>query len=417
VGGGCRTERMTLELINSGLKSGAAVAARGDGVEAFGGKGEGRVSYRWVRDGKALAALEPWWDALLERCETVSPFMRWDWVWGWWKAHEGLFEPAICVAEEGGEVAAMAPFVIGREEKGSRKALKQLGLMAGLGEGQGERLNVMIPRERVEELAPGLLGRMEDLRGEWDAVRLNRIPAESAILHHLMSALRRITANSGVLNSTSCRYLRMEFGSWEEFESSRSRNWRRNQKRLRKDLEEQFGVSYHFGATAPNGEDLVEALFRLHGEQFAGQESHFISPRALGMHRELMPRWQATGKSEMCYLMAGGKVISVVQILREGEETYAFQVGRDRAFGESSVGSAAFGWAVEHAFKTGARSLDFLAGDFEYKRRWTAETRTVLDLEGYAPGSWRARVFLGLRWLRRQAAGAAKEAAVESPEE
>ncbi len=57
---------------------------------------------------------------------------------------------------------------------------------------------------------------------------------------------------------------------------------------------------------------------------------------------------------------------------------------------------------MECAFRSGARSLDFLAGDFEYKRRWTAETRTVLDLEGYAPWSWRARVFLLLRWLRRQ---------------
>jgi CelD/BcsL family acetyltransferase involved in cellulose biosynthesis len=56
---------------------------------------------------------------------------------------------------------------------------------------------------------------------------------------------------------------------------------------------------------------------------------------------------------------------------------------------------------MEHAYRTGAKSVDFLAGDFEYKRRWTEETRTVLDLEGYAPWSWRARVFLFLRRFRR----------------
>jgi CelD/BcsL family acetyltransferase involved in cellulose biosynthesis len=367
-----------------------------------GGVSEGEVTFRWVRDGVEFAALEPVWDTLLERCETVSPFMRWDWVWRWWVANADLFEPAICVAEEAGEVVAMAPFAIGKEEKGSRRGLKQLGLMAGLGEAQGERINVMIPAERVEELAPALLGRLADLTGQWDAVRWNRIPAESAILHHLMCALREITANSGVLNTTSCRFLRMEQETWEAFETSRSRNWRRNQKRLRKELEDAFGVTYHTGTIAPNGEDVVEALLRLHAKQFEGEESFFTSDRALVLHRELIPLWEAQGKSQMCYLMAGGKVISVVQVLHEGQVSYAFQVGRDLAYGETSVGSATFGWAVECAFRSGARSLDFLAGDFEYKRRWTAETRTVLDLEGYAPWSWRARVFLLLRWLRRK---------------
>jgi CelD/BcsL family acetyltransferase involved in cellulose biosynthesis len=371
------------------------------GVGEVEAAGSGAVAFRWVRDGVGLAALEPVWDRLLERCETVSPFMHWDWVWRWWVANADLFEPAVCVAEEAGEVVAIAPFAIGREEKGSRRGLKQLGLMAGLGEAQGERMNVMIPADRVEELAPVLLGRLSDLTGQWDAVRLNRIPAESSILHHLMCALREITANSGVLNSTSCRFLRMEQGTWEAFETSRSRNWRRNQKRLRKELEEQFGVTYHTGSRAPNGEDVVEALFRLHAQQFAGEASFFTTERALLLHRELIPLWEASGKSQMCFLMSGGRVISVVQVLHEGAESYAFQVGRDMAFGETSVGSATFGWAVECAFRAGARSMDFLAGDFEYKRRWTAETRTVLDLEGYAPWSWRARAFLALRWLRR----------------
>ena len=372
------------------------------------------TQFRWVRDAAGFAALEPVWDMLLERCETVSPFLRWDWVWGWWQAHADLFQPAICVAEEAGQVVALAPFTVGREDKGSRRGLKQLGFLAGLGEAQGERLNVMVPADRVEELAPALLARLSDLDGEWDAVRLNRVPAESPLLHHLMCALNRITAGAGVLNSTSCRYLRLDFESWEAFETSRSRNWRRNQKRLRKELEDTLCVTYHTGAVSPQGEDVIAALFRLHAQQFAGQESHFTSERALRLHQRLIPAWQASGKSELCYLMAGDRIVSVIQILREGSEAYAFQVGRDTAHGESSVGSANFGWAIEHAFKSGSRSVDFLAGDFEYKRRWTAETRTVLDLEGYSPGSWRARVFLILRWLRRRLATPSADAVAQA---
>lgn len=359
------------------------------------------ATFFWARDGAALAALKPHWDELLERCETRSPFLRWDWIWNWWLAHKPLFQPAVCVAVEDGRVAGIAPFAVGREDRGTRRGMRQLGFLAGLGEGQGERLNVLLPADRVEDLAPTLLARLADLRGEWDAVRLNRVPAESAILPHLLRALRGITQNCGILNAVPCRFLSMEYASWEDFEAARSRNWRRNAKRLRKQLVEELAVSYHSGAVTLTGEDVFEALVRLHGTQFPPEESHFISERALRMHRLLMPKWLAEGRADLAYLAAGERVLSAVLFLREGADAYAFQVGRDTSCAEASVGRAAFDHAVEHAFHTGARCMDFLAGDYEYKRRWTSETRTVLDLEGYAPESWRAKLFLGLRWVKR----------------
>jgi len=330
--------------------------------------------------------------------------MRWDWIWAWANAHQDLFRPAVCVAEEAGQVIGIAPFTLGREEKGSRRKLTQLGFMGGLGEAQGERLNLLMPAERINEIAPILLARLSDLDHQWDAVRLNRIPAESNTLHHLTHALKTITLNAGagVLNSTACRYLQMPFDTWEAFQNSRSKNWRRKTKALKRRLATELDITFHHGAVSPTGEDVAEALFRLHRAQFGEGQSLFISPRALQVHRQMIPKWSESGKTEMCYLMSAGRIVSIVQIIREGSETFAFQTGRDTTLGDSAVGTAAFGWAVEHAFQTGSRSIDFLAGDFEYKRRWTQDTRTVLDLEGYSPTSWRARLFLTFRWLRRR---------------
>ena len=356
------------------------------------------LSLRWVRDGTALAALESQWDRLLEGCETVSPFMRWDWVWRWWRAHEDAFRLVVLVAEERGDVVAIAPFVIGHEDRGNRRGLRQLALMAGIGDAQGERMNLMIPGHRVEELVPLMLGKLEELQGEWDAVRFNRLPAESAILPHLRRALERLTVGFGVLNRTPCRFLNLNFPAWEDVVNTRSRKWRAQNRKLKTQLTEQHGVTFHAGSVSPTGEDVVEALFRLHARQFEGQGSYFIRERALKVHRDLIPVWQKAGRSQLCYLMSGGKIVSMVHVLREGTEAYGFQVGRDPTFEGRSAGTAAWDWAIEQVYRSGAKSLDFLAGDFEYKRRWTDDTRTVLDLEGYARGSWRAQVFL---WLRR----------------
>jgi CelD/BcsL family acetyltransferase involved in cellulose biosynthesis len=328
--------------------------------------------------------------------------MKWDWMWAWWQAHQDLFQLLICVAEEASKVIAIAPFVIGREETGSRHSLKQLGFLAGLGEAKGERMNILIPAERVDELAPALLQQLAGVQDQWDAVRWNRLPAESAITPHLLRALERLTTGSGVLNETACRFLRLDFPSWDSVVNSRSRKWRAQHRKIKQALPSLHGVTFHSGPVSPTGEDPVEALFRLHALQFQGQDSHFLRERALRVHRDLLPRWLAAGRAELCYLVAADKIVSMVQLLREGSDFYAFQVGRDTTFEGRSVGTATWDWAIEHAFREGARSVDFLAGDFEYKRRWTAETRTVLDLEGYSPTSWRARVFRTLRWMGRK---------------
>ena len=404
------------------MKSEFVAPGRLDAPCLAGGRGlekRGEVTTRWVRDGEGLRALQPQWDALLDRCETVTPFMRWDWVWHWWQAHQDCVRLALCVAEEQGEVVAVAPFVIGKEDKGSRRGLRQLALIAGVGDAQGERMNLMIPAERVTELAPLLLERLEELKGEWDAVRLNRLPAESAILPHLQRALEHLTTGFGVLNRTPCRLLDLDFPHWEDVVGSRSRKWRAQYRKIKAQLPEQYGVTYHSGSVSPQGEDAVESLFRLHALQFQGQDSHFIRERALRVHRKLIPLWQQSGRSELCYLVSEGKIVSMVHLLRDGEQVFAFQVGRDPSFAGRSVGTAAWDWAMEHAYRTGAKSVDFLAGDFEYKRRWTEETRTVLDVEGYAPWSWRARVFLWLRGLRRRLvrdSRGAGEAAAAEPE-
>ena len=127
-------------------------------LPAVSGLPEG-YSQQWVTNEAAFQELAGEWEDLRKKGWTQSPYMSWDWAWGWWKQHRDLFQLAVWVARDGGGILkAVAPLVVGREEQGSRRHLKQLGLVAGLGDAQGERMDFLVDEAELEMLGPAVCG-------------------------------------------------------------------------------------------------------------------------------------------------------------------------------------------------------------------------------------------------------------------
>src|SRR6218665_2437098 len=99
-----------------------------------------------VRDEAGFLALEPYWDKLLEQCNTCTPFLRWDWMRLWWAEFKTDFELVVVVVRDDvGVPLAIAPLTIGREHEGLRRHLRHLGFMSGFGFVQGERMDFLVP--------------------------------------------------------------------------------------------------------------------------------------------------------------------------------------------------------------------------------------------------------------------------------
>src|SRR6476661_400454 len=108
-----------------------------------------------IHDEAAFFALQPHWDRLLHQSATPTPFLCWDWVAFWWEQYRCHYHLSIAVIRgANGEPEAIAPFVIGYEAAGSRRHLRQLGFINGLGPLQGERLDLIVPKGREADLTP-----------------------------------------------------------------------------------------------------------------------------------------------------------------------------------------------------------------------------------------------------------------------
>ncbi len=353
-----------------------------------------------VREEAAFFALAPFWDALVEKASTRSPFLRWDWMRTWWEECPGDAGLAVGVLRnEEGVPQAIAPLMLARETDGARRHLTALAFLSGFGAAHGERLDFIVPAGCEDELTPRLCAVLRELRPECDMVRLNFLPEESPNTPHILAALKKNFTHAHVLNRGACRMISLPT-TWEEVEMRHSAGWRGSLRRHCNAFARQGGCTTVSGADMLHARAFSE-LLRLHETNFPEGVSTFTTPETALFHQRVAEKWLPSGRALMPLLHARGSLVSAIYGFVERGEFFHYQMGWDTTQARLSPGNMAVRWTLICCMQRGIRTYDMLPGEYEHKRRWADSTRWLLDLEAHNPASWRARTFHALRSLRR----------------
>lgn len=348
----------------------------------------------------AFASLEPVWDSLLDSSATHSPFLAWDYVRLWWEQFRDEYQLRIGVVRDANsQIIGIAPLVIGTDRGESRQHLRHLGFINGLGEVQGERLDVMVPAGREAEITPLLASVISKTRGSWDVVRLNKVPEDSPNFPLLQGALRKAGTSAGVLNQSPCRCFDLP-GTWEEFEKTKSGNFRRNIRRHWGHLVERHAVEVKAELETPDA--AVQHFFRLHAMHWPDGVSSFLATRSRHVHEALIRKWLPTGRVLMPFILVDGQPAGSVYAFCQGGEMYIYQLGWDKEYASLSMGNLSVRVGVEEAIHRGMKVADFLPGEYRYKREWSSRIRNVSDLECFHRWHPRSLAFRLLRKLKRR---------------
>lgn len=365
-----------------------------------------------------FTALEPVWDRLLNESATHSPFQLWDYVRLWWETFRAEYQLCIgVVRDKASQVVGIAPFVIGADRGESRQHLRHLGFMNGLGEVQGERLDLLVEAGREAEVTPLLADVFAKSRASWDVVRLNKVPEESPNHALLLAAMRRCGLSAGVLNQSACRCFDLP-ENWEAFEKSKSGNFRRNIRRYWGHLQER-----HESRVVVDMEpaEAAREFFRLHAMHWPDGVSSFLRPQAMKIHEALVRLWTPQGRVLLSFILIDERPCGAVYALCHQGELLIYQLGWDKAYASISMGNLAVRACVQEAILRGLRMADFLPGEYRYKREWSSRVREVSDLECFHRLRPRSLLFLALRALKRRFARNQPEpaaaAAAAKPEE
>jgi CelD/BcsL family acetyltransferase involved in cellulose biosynthesis len=342
-------------------------------------------------DPAALAELAGAWDALAvaNRLPLMAPAV----VEAWWRhlAPAGA-ELRLAVVRDGDELAGVAPlWADGRELR-----------LAGAG--VFNRLAPLAAPGREAEVATAL-GQGLAATGA-DVLLLEGVPTDSPWPALLRDGLPGSRTFERALFPAPVAHLRPTFDDWM---ASRSKNFRGQMRRARRDLEQAGGETR--AATPETLRADLEALWRLHDARWEGQDEDTnlaeYGPKIVDA-LEAAGRALPAGRFRLWMVEVGGEPAAAHLFVAAGGLVTYWNGGWDERHAKFKPALLSILAAVEEACDAGDDLFDLGAGEQAYKQRF-ADGDEPLAWSGLilpGPRAWLARARVGAR----QAGAAAKRA-------
>jgi len=363
------------------------------------------IAVRVIKEIQELEAIAPAWGEVFARSETRSPFMTHNFVRHWWQCFGARQDLHILLAEDAEGPCAIAPLAKASRTIGplAYRSLELIGTGAlwNAGTGLADRSDLLLAR-RSQESIEAIIGAIHRLP-DWDVLNLRGIPEDSTTAHMLDHAT---LADGHISRQRRWRspYLPLP-SDFEAYLAARGKNFRKNLRRKRQQLEAQGPVTFelHTASRDPAlGLQLASDVCRRSWKGAAGT--------GLLVHE--------SNRRFMHALLSDPHVDAFVAVLFVGETAIAYELGfhldkkvwsydsaYDRCWAHSSPGVILTAHIIEEACRCGMVEYDFMRGDEPYKLAWNDASRQemeyVLDA-GTARGRFAREVAFRARWRLRQ---------------
>ena len=327
-----------------------------------------------------LAELEREWRRL-ETTGNPSFFTSWHWIGTLLRALPPASRPKLLRGTAHGETVSLA--LVGANETRRRRGLvRSRGLYLNeTGDPRFDSLTIehngiLAAAEWELVIWDELIGWFADLRGEADELHVGgsqrRLPE---------AALRRwgLGCHETSLPSYSVDLCRLEDSDGELYPVL-SANARQQLRRALRYFERFGALRLVEAATVAEALAFFNAMKELHCASWErrGRPHSFSGGFFEPFHRLLIERSFAEGGTQLLKACAGDRVLGYLYNFRLGNRVYAYQSGFDDADRRERPGIVTHFLAIRHAFRSGARVYDFMAGRNRLKESFATRCEPML---------------------------------------
>jgi CelD/BcsL family acetyltransferase involved in cellulose biosynthesis len=353
------------------------------------------ASIRVLTAGEQLAQLDSTtWDALVAAAPRPSPYLLSTWVRSWLAEPSFVSEPCVVVAERGGELAAVAPFVV--QKRGAARIARFVG-------SHESALGDILLREGEPEGTARIVLDSVVASAKPDAVDVFGLPADSNLAR---AAGDRMT----LVERVEAPVTEMPEGWDEAYVRHASSKRRSTDRRRERQLGELGDVDY---SLASDGEGVLRdlpAAFELHRLRWEGRPdgSTFGTPGGQRFQSDVLPRLADEGHFAMLTVRIDGRPAAFMNWFVIGSCIYLYRNGYDEAVGRFGPGLITLRRAMAAASERGARRMEYLGGAERYKRELADRFDPMYQGYGLARGPVghayvaRARMSIALRRRLKQ---------------
>jgi CelD/BcsL family acetyltransferase involved in cellulose biosynthesis len=338
----------------------------------------------WIADGAAFRALEPEWNALLQRASRRSVFFTHAWLDAAWTWAADLGEPmVVCVYSEDRLVGACALMLKRDSRFPRRRVLRWLEIP------DTQECDIVCEEAHAERVIGAIAAELYRRRGEWDLLDLCYLHADSIAARGLLGALPARGIQTALEEDDSNPYIDTE-GPWDQFYAARSRSLKKATNLAANRIARAGNVRVtripplpsRVADVARTLEDLVHVSAR---SWKAGTGNTLEQPAPGRFFRRLAELATERGWLSAWVLYLNDRPAATeLQLVYDGQ-VHALRSDFDQALEEVSPGSNLNIEILKALFASGVRRYFMGPGPNPYKRRWTDSVVPLCRLSAYSP--------------------------------
>jgi CelD/BcsL family acetyltransferase involved in cellulose biosynthesis len=328
----------------------------------------------------SLDGLGSSWDRLAIASSTAHPQYLLDWVQPWW-CHVGSRVHSLCCVQvvEGGETAAIAPFMLVRRRI---KGVVPWRELAWLASGPTDQSDILTGSDAAAMGAKVAEHLARNAR-RWDELRLQCVPADSKAVQSLLRELEGRVRCTVSTKPAPCYFIETADGDWERYLETTSKKFvRRDLPRIERRLAELGRVEMRQRKDLTVAE-ILGVVSGIHGarQEELGRTSIFGDPSLSAFVVDALERFRARGILSVWCLYVDAQIAAYLIGFKTGGVFYAWNMAHNPDFGSASPGKVLWARVIRACFEDdGIREFNMMRGDTDYKLKWTNTSRDLLDI-------------------------------------
>jgi CelD/BcsL family acetyltransferase involved in cellulose biosynthesis len=316
------------------------------------------------------------WNDLLSRSEANTIFLTWEWISSWWESYgraQGTLH-IITVRDAAGALIGLAPFYRRTQRWAPPRPVRTLHLI-GDGSWDSDYLDIILVKDREEEILSGLWKYLTNDKGSWNLLRLSGVPQDSATLRWL----KRTDDEGETVSRTEnipCSVTDLP-GSWDTYLGLLKPRFRTKIRSTLRELDASHQIRFRSVETDQERKAGLQKLFELHGKRWAvkGTGGVFGNSAKRAFYERFTKQFLDRGWLAFDFLEVDDKVVACQMCFRYVDTQFLLQEGFDPEFASESVGIALRALVFKKAIEQGVRQYDFLAGVGRHKTQWLARVK------------------------------------------
>ena len=313
---------------------------------------------------EAFVDLETEWRALMARSAHAHPFYDPAWHAAWWRNFGAGELHVYAMREEGGALAAVAPFVL---SEGGR--LRLTG-----GDDLSDYLDIIAADGAHLAVWRVILAALDEADApDWRELSLRGIPETSPTI----AAIEELTGGSASFSEEEvCPVIALP-GSWDEYAGMLHPKDERDLRRKIRKANMEAGLAYERTESADALAADLEDFITLHALS-QPEKADFWNADRRSFFQDVTRVMLALGYLDLSIMRVDGHPVAANLSFDYADRIYLYNSGFDPVEHELSGGLVLLAHNVDEAIRAGRSTFDLLRGDEAYKYRFGAQDERVM---------------------------------------